>query len=220
MRASADKRSKLERQRERDISEQIALGIAKPAANSGEVQFDQRLFNQSQGVSSGFGEDDDYAVYDKPWRLNAAIPQTIYRPRAGSDKDTYGDELENLASGSSKFVPDKSFEGIGRSHKRDGQFVFEKTSTGKSEASTKEDPLGLDVFLKEVKKASKRPAAYEDLLKKSSVSSKGGNKIDHRSLLVIKEGFFLHLGIGSSSNQSFISCNIHFITILMVFYLS
>jgi SNW domain-containing protein 1 len=28
--------------------------------------FDQRLFNQSSGLDTGFGEDDDYNLYDKP----------------------------------------------------------------------------------------------------------------------------------------------------------
>ncbi len=28
--------------------------------------FDQRLFNQTSGLESGFGEDDDYNLYDKP----------------------------------------------------------------------------------------------------------------------------------------------------------
>jgi SNW domain-containing protein 1 len=44
----------LERGRERDVSEQIALGIpAKTAGASGEGLFDSRLFNQSRGLSSG-----------------------------------------------------------------------------------------------------------------------------------------------------------------------
>lgn len=47
-------RSKLQRDRERDISEQIALGL--PAKSNmggigGEAGFDQRLFNNSKGKS-------------------------------------------------------------------------------------------------------------------------------------------------------------------------
>ena len=53
-RAAPERRSKLERGRERDVSEQIALGIpAKTAGASGEGLFDSRLFNQSRGLSSG-----------------------------------------------------------------------------------------------------------------------------------------------------------------------
>ena len=116
LRAAPDKRSKLERQRERDISEQIALGMANPHANATEVQFDQRLFNQSKGLSSGFGDEEEYAVYDKAWRSNQAT-QGIYRPSKTADNDTYGDDLEQLAK--NRFVPDKEFSGVDRSTKRD-----------------------------------------------------------------------------------------------------
>lgn len=49
-RAAPDKRNRLERERERDISEKIALGLPSTSgtSKSGEVQFDQRLFNQSK----------------------------------------------------------------------------------------------------------------------------------------------------------------------------
>lgn len=146
LRAAPDKRSKLERQRERDISEQIALGMANPRVNATEVQFDQRLFNQSKGVASGFGDDEDYAVYDKPWR-SAQATQSIYRPSKSTDNDIYGDDLEQLSK--NRFVPDKEFSGVDRSSKRDGPVQFEKQDD--------DDPFGLDKFLTEVKKASKRP---------------------------------------------------------------
>lgn len=45
-------------------SMQVALGMAKVGA--GEVMYDQRLFNQEQGMASGFGADDGYNAYDKP----------------------------------------------------------------------------------------------------------------------------------------------------------
>lgn len=148
-RAAPDKRSKLERQRERDISEQIALGMANPKVNANEVQFDQRLFNQSKGLSSGFGDEDDYAVYDKPWRSAQVMSQSIYRPSKQSDADLYGDDLEQLSK--NRFEPDKGFSGVDKSVKRDGPVQFEKQED--------DDPFGLDKFLTEVKKASKRPEA-------------------------------------------------------------
>ncbi|KAJ3038999.1 mRNA splicing protein [Rhizophlyctis rosea] len=49
---------------ERDISEKIALGRAQPTLSK-ESMFDQRLFNQSAGLSSGFGDEDSYNLYDK-----------------------------------------------------------------------------------------------------------------------------------------------------------
>lgn len=73
-----NRRTKLDRQRERDISEQIALGMAKPNTLDHDVH-DQRLYNQSEGISHGFGDDDDYAVYDKAWKSKASF-STNYRP--------------------------------------------------------------------------------------------------------------------------------------------
>lgn len=64
-RAAPDKRNRLERERERDISEQIALGLPAKTISGGETQFDSRLFNQSRGMDSGFADDEAYNVYDK-----------------------------------------------------------------------------------------------------------------------------------------------------------
>ena len=98
-RAAPDKRSRLQRERERDISEQIALGMpAKSSANNGEAQFDQRLFNTTKGLDSGHGHDDEYNVYDKPWRDNTSIGSHIYRPGKNIDKDNYGDDLEKIVN--------------------------------------------------------------------------------------------------------------------------
>lgn len=144
MRAAPNKRSKLERERERDISEQIALGMANPRTNPNEVQYDQRLFNQNKGLASGFGDEDDYAVYDKPWRSNAEAKQSLYRPSKKAES-TYDEDMEKL--GKNRFVPDKGFSGADRSAKRDGPVQFEKQD---------DDPFGLDEFLTKVKQASKQ----------------------------------------------------------------
>jgi SNW domain-containing protein 1 len=64
-RAAPDKRNRLERERERDISEQIALGMPAKTIAGGETQFDSRLFNQSRGMDTGFGDEETYNVYDK-----------------------------------------------------------------------------------------------------------------------------------------------------------
>lgn len=52
------------RDKERDISEKIALGQAQPTTS--ELIYDQRLFNQTAGVHHGFGDDDEYDAFDKP----------------------------------------------------------------------------------------------------------------------------------------------------------
>uniref|UniRef100_A0A669PZF2 SNW domain-containing protein 1 n=2 Tax=Phasianus colchicus TaxID=9054 RepID=A0A669PZF2_PHACC len=150
-RAAPDKRSKLQRNENRDISEVIALGVPNPRP-SNEVQYDQRLFNQSKGMDSGFagGEDEIYNVYDQPWRSGKDMAQNIYRPSKNVDKDIYGDDLEARIK-TNRFVPDKEFSNSDRNTRgrgRDGPVQFE------------EDPFGLDKFLEEAKQhgGSKRPS--------------------------------------------------------------
>ncbi|XP_010221564.1 PREDICTED: SNW domain-containing protein 1 [Tinamus guttatus] len=150
-RAAPEKRSKLQRNENRDISEVIALGIPNPRP-SNEVQYDQRLFNQSKGMDSGFagGEDEIYNVYDQPWRSGKDMAQNIYRPSKNVDKDMYGDDLEARIK-TNRFVPDKEFSNSDRNTRgrgRDGPVQFE------------EDPFGLDKFLEEAKQhgGSKRPS--------------------------------------------------------------
>nr|XP_022907829.1 puff-specific protein Bx42 [Onthophagus taurus] len=145
-RAAPDKRSKLQRDRDRDISEQIALGMPARNVGSGEGQFDQRLFGQNQGLGHGYGDDEAYNVYDKPWREGGSMANHLYRPGKNIDKEVYGEDLNKLIK-TNKFVPDKEFTGTDRSAgNRSGPVQFEK----------EEDPFGLDQFLTQAKKASKR----------------------------------------------------------------
>ncbi|XP_075212329.1 puff-specific protein Bx42 [Lycorma delicatula] len=154
-RAAPDKRSKLQRDRERDISEQIALGLPAKTNTAGEAQFDQRLFNTSKGMDSGYGDDESYNVYDKPWRDSSSLGQHLYRPSRNVDKDVYGDDLEKLIK-TNRFVPDREFSGTDRTAAtsgRSGPVQFEKEE---------EDPFGLDQFLTQAKRASKRPKDDRD----------------------------------------------------------
>lgn len=91
-----DKRAKQAAARERDISEQIALGLPARASGSGETQFDQRLFNQSRGMDSGFNDDEAYNVYDKPWGQGGSVAAGVYRPGKNVEKEVYGDDLDTL----------------------------------------------------------------------------------------------------------------------------
>ncbi|XP_060002198.1 SNW domain-containing protein 1-like [Lagenorhynchus albirostris] len=148
-RAAPDKRSKLQRNENRGISEVIALGVPNPRT-SNEVQYDQRLFNQSKGMDSGFagGEDEIYNVYDQAWRGGKDMAPNIYRPTKNLDKDMYGDDLEARIK-TDRFVPDKEFPGSdSRQRGREGPVQFE------------EDPFALDKFLEEAKQhgGSKRPS--------------------------------------------------------------
>jgi SNW domain-containing protein 1 len=106
------RKSKAEREESRDISEKIALGLHKGSAKlSGEAMFDSRLFNQSAGISSGFGNDDDYNAFNKPL-FDRGEAGSIYRPKKG-ENDIYGDADAQIAklSDTSRFKPDKGFKG-------------------------------------------------------------------------------------------------------------
>ncbi|RIB30365.1 hypothetical protein C2G38_2136396 [Gigaspora rosea] len=64
-RMGAEQRAKyLAREQNRDISEKIALGLAKPTLSKDSL-YDSRLFNQSEGLSSGFKDDEE--VYLIGW---------------------------------------------------------------------------------------------------------------------------------------------------------
>jgi len=146
----ARNRSAVSRNEERDVSEKIALGMAVPSQSS-EAMFDQRLFNQSQGMSSGFGDEDSYNIYSKPLFQGSSANQ-VYRPKKPADDEAYGGEedMKKLLD-TSKFQPDKGFTGAERektTQPRDKPVEFEKQA---------EDPFGLDEFLSAAKTGAKNP---------------------------------------------------------------
>ena len=57
-----EERDALSRRRHRDTSARGALGTPVTADDD----FDAQLFSRSGGIDSGYGDDDSYAVYDKP----------------------------------------------------------------------------------------------------------------------------------------------------------
>lgn len=150
--AAMGKKSKITRDRDRDISEKVALGMASAGAGrGGEVMYDQRLFNQEKGMDSGFATDDQYNVYDKGLFTAQPTLSTLYRPKKDADADMYGgaDEQMDKIMKTDRFKPDKGFGGASeRSGPRDRPVEFEKDV---EEA----DPFGLDQFLTEVKKGKK-----------------------------------------------------------------
>ncbi|GFO48300.1 puff-specific protein bx42 [Plakobranchus ocellatus] len=171
-RAAPDKRNRLQREKDRDISEQIALGKPNPnvAGGSRETQFDQRLFNQSKGMDSGFGDDEAYNVYDKPWRDEGTISRSIYRPSKNIDNDLYGgDDLEAIMK-QKRFVPDKDFEGTDRNRRREGPVQFTR--------DVEEDPFNLDRFMTDAKKGLKRSG--DDSRSSRDYDSKGSGSKKRR----------------------------------------
>lgn len=94
------------REQNRDISEKVALGLAKPTQSS-ETMWDSRLFNQTSGMQAGFNEDNPY---DKPLFAAQDAINSIYRPRAQADADD-----EDAGEGEmSKLEKTNRFEVLGR----------------------------------------------------------------------------------------------------------
>ncbi|KAL3478368.1 Pre-mRNA-processing protein 45 [Aspergillus californicus] len=137
------------REQNRDISEKVALGLAKPTQSS-ESMWDSRLFNQTSGMSTGFNEDNPY---DKPLFAAQDAINSIYRPRAQADFDDEADaegEINKLEK-SSRFEvlgrAKEGFRGAADAEERQGPVQFEKdTSAGKGTA----DPFGIDSMIADV----------------------------------------------------------------------
>jgi SNW domain-containing protein 1 len=134
------------------VSEKIALGMASTAAaKGGEVMYDQRLFNQDKGMSSGFAADDEYNIYSKGLFNAPSTMSQLYRPKKDGDSEVYGgdaDEQLDKVMKTERFKPDKAFSGASeRPGKRDRPVEFDKQEEN--------DPFGLDQFLTEVKKGKK-----------------------------------------------------------------
>ena len=155
----------LAREQNRDISEKVALGLAKPTQSS-ESMWDSRLFNQTSGFDTGFNEDQ---AYDKPLFAAQDAISSIYRPRANvddDDEDAGGKEYDKIAKSNRFEVLGKAKEGFkgaadaevsktrtfcGRSfadlggiQARDGPVQFEK------DTSNAADPFHIDEMIRDV----------------------------------------------------------------------
>lgn len=159
-RMGAERRAQvLAREMDRDISEKIALGLAKPT-QSAESMYDSRLFNQSSGFGSGFNEDNPY---DKPLFAAQEAISSIYRPRANlddDDDDAAGDrEMARIQKGNrfGEALGKGTFKGTEEAQAREGPVQFEKDTT---------DPFNVDKFLSEVQQgtssSSKRGYGLQD----------------------------------------------------------
>jgi SNW domain-containing protein 1 len=141
-----EKSSKLRRERERDVSEKIVLGLPDARVRSGDTQFDSRLFDQSKGLDSGNMDDESYNPYDKAWRGGDNVQQHIYRPSKNLDKDVYGDDLDKIIN-TNRFVPDKGFAGAEAGTRGSGPVQFER----------EQDVFGLsDLFNKDKKRGAEK----------------------------------------------------------------
>ena len=137
----------LAREQNRDISEKVALGLAKPTQSS-ESMWDSRLFNQTSGFETGFNEDQ---AYDKPLFAAQDAISSIYRPRANVDDD---DDEESGVKEYDKIAKSNRFEVLGKAKEgfkgaadaeaRDGPVQFEK------DVSNAADPFHIEEMIRDV----------------------------------------------------------------------
>ncbi|KAL1302926.1 hypothetical protein AAFC00_003248 [Neodothiora populina] len=135
------------REQNRDISEKVALGLAKPT-QSKETMYDSRLFNQSSGfASAGFNEDQ---AYDKPLFADRDALNSIYRPSLNNDDEDDGGETLNEIQNTKRFetlgrAPKEGMKGAGTAEAREGPVQFERDN---------EDPFGVDQMIADAQKGS------------------------------------------------------------------
>lgn len=144
----------LARQQNRDISEKVALGLAKPTLSK-ESMLDSRLFNQ-ESLSANFADDDAYNLYDKPLFHGSTAVAAIYKARGDiqdGNEDSFGGGTEEgitKALDQDRFNLGRAkigFEGAQDQEVREGPVQFEK-DTG--------DVFGVNQFLDEAKTGRKR----------------------------------------------------------------
>jgi len=145
----------LAREQNRDISEKIALGLAKPTTSK-ESMFDSRLFNR-ESLSGSFASEDAYNLYDRPLFHGSASAAAIYKARGnmdGGNEESFGGGTEDgitKALDNDRFglgnAGARGFEGANEQEVRDGPVQFEKDTS---------DVFGVDQFLDEAKRGTKR----------------------------------------------------------------
>lgn len=150
--AAMGKKTKITRDRGRDISEKLALGMATTGGRGGEVLYDQRLFNQEKGMDSGFANDEAYNIYDKGLFTKSTMG-TLHKPNKEMDDEMYGgadDQLENLRK-TERFNSGRAFVGTSeRTGPRERSVEFEK------DQKFEEDIFGLNKFLTDLNAGNKK----------------------------------------------------------------
>jgi len=126
------------RDKDRDVSERVALGQATQV-RSAESMYDTRLFNQHSGVAGGFGNDEDYNVYDRA--LFRGASGANYRP----DRDRIAAEHDRM----------------GKTEKFSQSLEFEK--------DLEDDPFGLGQILTEAKGSKRAADDAPDARKRPRV---------------------------------------------------
>lgn len=144
----------LARQQNRDISEKVALGLAKTTLSK-EAMLDSRLFNQ-ESLSSNFADDDAYNLYDRPLFHGSTAAAAIYKAHgnmAEGNEESFGGGTEEgigKALGNDRFGLGQArvgFQGAEDQEVREGPVQFEKDAS---------DVFGVNEFLDEAKSGRKR----------------------------------------------------------------
>ncbi|KAL7420264.1 mRNA splicing protein [Cryptotrichosporon argae] len=155
----------LAREQNRDISEKVALGLAKPTASK-ETLLDARLFNR-EALGTGFGSDDSYNVYDKPLFAGSSAAAAIYRPRGNNvenDEAYGGGTAEGIATELQKdrfqLGAARGLEGADATDVRTGPVQFEKDVVVSLDGSA--DPFGVEQFMDAARRGGKRTADQDD----------------------------------------------------------
>ena len=168
----------LAREQNRDISEKIALGLAKPTQSS-ESMYDSRLFNQNSGFDAGFNEDQ---VYDKPLFAAQNAINNIYRPNPSAQDDEPEDDggatVERIAKANRFEVLGKAakgFRGADIAEPRSGPVQFEKDRGGVPASGGKpkdDDPFGIDDMIQNVTGGSGKKRSGLD----GEIEGRGGKR--------------------------------------------
>lgn len=121
------------------------------------------MFNREQ-LSTGFGNDDSYNLYDKPLFHGSTAAAAIYKAKGndvGND-ESYGGgtedgirrelEKDRFALGNAT----RGFEGADGAEVREGPVQFEKDVVISLDGSS--DPFGVEQFMNAAKKGGKRTA--------------------------------------------------------------
>lgn len=162
------------REQNRDISEKVALGLAKPT-QSKETMYDSRLFNQTSGFDSGFNEDQ---AYDAPLFKAQNVLNQLYAPR------------NNLDDGDEEEIADREMGKIMKNN-RYGEVLGKSGFKGASDAEPRSGPVqfvkdtadafaNVDDFLNNVGKetSNKREFGHEKSEERQSKRARVGEDDD------------------------------------------
>ncbi|OMJ18446.1 Pre-mRNA-processing protein 45 [Smittium culicis] len=138
----------------RDISEKIALGLAKPSTlGTGESQFDSRLMHMNESSAANLNDDEGYNIYDTAL-LKGSNANANYRPRNNIDEDDSA-----ISESVSKSMQNDRF-GLGNDGGSSSKYGHKSGKSAKISTNPVEfekDVFGVDQFLNDTKLGLKRP---------------------------------------------------------------